>query len=201
MSSFIGWLLGPREDPEQRELDRKRQLEPRGSEHDYIRSHLSSLFDLPFDMLCAEEKRLEQLIRRGNNEGQIRLHQVRYVRQWREVHEPQSYHFGDCGYATPTAQQAAPPVINITINGGGGGYSVSAVDGGRMVESGNVRGSASDSGHQTEAVVAALMRQLGPMLTQAIGNRQAAPLQISAPEPRRTVASSPRQGVALVRKS
>lgn len=211
MSSFIGWLLGSREceDSEKNRREVRESYERHSEEH-AIRQNLAAIFDLPFDMLCAEEARLEALVRRGNNNAKIRLWQVNYVRQYREVHEPQTYEFGS-GRAVAQApapaapQQAAPPVINITINGGGGGYSVSAVEGGGRADSGNARGGTNDSAPQTEAVVAALMRQLGPMLTQAIGNRQAAP---SLPAPQRAIAAPSRQAlaapsrqaVALVRK-
>lgn len=211
MSSFIGWLLGSREceDSEKNRREVRESYERHSEEH-AIRQNLAAIFDLPFDMLCAEEARLEALVRRGNNNAKIRLWQVNYVRQYREVHEPQTYEFGS-GRAVAQApapaapQQAAPPVINITINGGGGGYSVSAVEGGGRVTQGAARveaiENASGSGPQTEAVVAALMRQLGPMLAQAIGNRQSAPLQISAtPQPRQALAAPSRQAVALVRK-
>jgi hypothetical protein len=192
MSSFMGWLLGPREDPEQRERDKGRQRELLGTEHDYIRRNLADLFDLPYDMLCAEEARLDYIVRRGNPEGRVRLAQVRYVRQYREAHEPEAYRFGASSAPVPAAvAPQAAPTINIIVN---------AVEGGGRVDSANARGGTNDSGQQTEAVVAALMRQLGPLLTQAIGNRQAAPLQISVAEPQRAIASPSRRAVALVRK-
>jgi hypothetical protein len=203
MSSFLGWLLGPRDHA--KPVPDKSGEYDRHSEAAAIRRNLADLFDLPFDLLCAEEARLEALVRRGNLEGRVRLAQVRYVRQYREVHEPQAYQFGggNAVAQAPAAPQQAAPVINIHITGGGG-YSVSAVEGGGRVTQGAGRvdaiENASGGDHQTEAVAAALMRQLGPMLAQAIGNRQAAPLQISATEPQRVIAAPQRRAVALVRK-
>jgi len=179
MSSFMGWLLGPREDPEQRERDKGRQRELLGTEHDYIRRNLADLFDLPLDMLSAEEARLDYIVRRGNPEGRVRLAQVRYVRQYREAHEPEAYRFGASSAPVPAAAPQAPTTINVIINGGHGG-------------------------NQTEDMAAAIMRQLAPLIAQATASgtqrTHDVHLQIASPLSRQSIAAPSRQAVALVRK-